>query len=107
MSHSYFYDQQTRRYIQQFIRLFSGFSVEMGKRDDNTTVYQTVPVRYGDISRMAAHVLRENSENFMSAVPFISCYVTEFTIAPERRSNHNYKNTAQVYDWRLHRRRSR
>lgn len=98
MSHSYFYDQQTRRYIQQFIRLFSGFSVEMGKRDDGTIVYQTVPVRYGDISRMAAHVLKENSENFMSAVPFISCYVTEFTIAPERRSNHNYKNTAQVYE---------
>lgn len=94
--HAYFYDNQVRRYIQQFIRLFSGFSVEMGKKDFGETVYQTVPVRYGDISRMAAHVLKENSENFMNAVPFISCYITEMNIAPERRANHNYTNTVHI-----------
>ena len=42
----YFYDKQMRRYIQQFIRLFSGFSVEMGTKEDGTKIYQTVPVRY-------------------------------------------------------------
>jgi hypothetical protein len=94
--HSYFYDNQTRRYIQQFIRLFSGFSVEMGKKDNGETVYQTVPVRYGDISRMAAHILKENSENFQSSVPFISCYITDMRISPERRANHNYTNTVQL-----------
>ena len=40
-------------------------------------MYHTTPVRYGDISRMAAHIMRENSENTMSTVPFVSCYVTD------------------------------
>ena len=60
MAQQYFYDKQIRRYIQQFIRLFSGFSVQMCKNDDDLPVYQRVPVRYGDISRMAAPIRREN-----------------------------------------------
>jgi len=69
----YFYDKQMRRYIQQFIRLFSGFSVEMGTKEDGTKIYQTVPVRYGDVSRMAAHIVKDNSENVVNATPVISC----------------------------------
>jgi|TARA_B110000858_G_scaffold186221_1_gene229159 hypothetical protein len=73
----YFYDKQFRRYIQQFIRLFSGFQYVKGYTDQGEPVYHTTPVRYGDISRMAAHIMRENSENTMSTVPFVSCYVTD------------------------------
>ena len=37
---SHFYDEQIRRYILQFIRLFSGFSVKTGKKmKDGTTDY--------------------------------------------------------------------
>ncbi len=82
----YFYDKQIRRYIQQFIRLFSGFSVQMGKDDTGLPVMQVVPVRYGDINRMAAHITRENSENIVNTVPFISCYVTNLAMAPELRT---------------------
>ena len=54
MSQQYFYDKQIRRYIQQFIRLFSGFSVQMGKNEESgLPVFHKVPVRYGDINRMA------------------------------------------------------
>lgn len=72
----YFYDKQFRRYIQQFIRLFSGFQYVKGYTDQGDPVYHTIPTRYGDISRMAAHIQRENTENTLSTVPFISCYVT-------------------------------
>jgi hypothetical protein len=52
MSQQYFYDKQIRRYIQQFIRLFSGFSVQMGKNEEsNLPVFHKVPVRYGDINK--------------------------------------------------------
>ena len=81
----FFYDKQIRRYIQQVIRLFSGFNVQMGYNDEMLPIYQTVPVRYGDINRMAAHIQRENSENMVNTVPFISCYVTNLAMAPERR----------------------
>lgn len=92
----YFYDKQIRRYIQQFIRLFSGFSVQMGKDNVGLPVYQVVPVRYGDINRMAAHITRENSENVVNSVPFISCYVTNLSMMPERRTYQQHVDKVQV-----------
>ena len=92
----YFYDKQIRRYIQQFIRLFSGFNVQMGKNKEGLPVYQEVPVRYGDINRMAAHITRENSENIVNTVPFISCYVTDLSMMPERRTYQQHVEKVQV-----------
>ena len=94
----YFYDRQIRRYIQQFIRLFGGFDVQMGINDQKMPIYQTVPVRYGDTNRMAAHITRENSENVINTVPFISCYVTALDMAPERRMNQTHVDKVQVYE---------
>ena len=96
MAQQYFYDKQIRRYIQQFIRLFSGFSVQMGKNENNLSIYQQVPVRYGDINRMAAHITRENSENVMNTVPFISCYVTSLDMLSERRTYQDHVDKVQV-----------
>ena len=96
MAQQYFYDKQIRRYIQQFIRLFSGFSVQMGKNDEGLPIYQTTPVRYGDINRMAAHITRENSENIVNTVPFISCYVTALNMFPERRTYQDHVSKVQV-----------
>jgi len=96
MAQQYFYDKQIRRYIQQFIRLFSGFSVQMGKNENNLSIYQQVPVRYGDINRMAAHITRENSENVMNTVPFISCYVTSLDMLSERRTYQDHIDKVQV-----------
>ncbi len=94
----FFYDKQIRRYIQQFIRLFSGFSVQMGYDDDKLPIFQTVPVRYGDINRMAAHIQRENSENMVNTVPFISCYVNNLEMAPERRQYQGHVEKVQVFE---------
>jgi len=94
----YFYDKQMRRYIQQFIRIFSGFSVQMGISDEGFPIYQQVPVRYGDVNRMAAHITRENSENIVNTVPFISCYVTDLNMAPDRRTYQQYVEKVQVYE---------
>ena len=94
----YFYDRQIRRYIQQFIRLFSGFSVQIGKDETGLAQMQLVPVRYGDINRMAAHITRENSENIVNTVPFISCYVTNLAMAPELRTLPSHKDKIHVIE---------
>ena len=94
----FFYDKQIRRYIQQFIRLFSGFSVQMGYSDDKLPIFHSVPVRYGDINRMAAHIQRENSENMTNTVPFISCYVNNMDMAPERRQYQGNVEKVQVFE---------
>ena len=97
----YFYDKQIRRYIQQFIRLFSGFSVQMGKDETGLAQMQLVPVRYGDINRMAAHITRENSENIVNTVPFISCYVTNLAMAPELRTQPHHIDKVQVIEKKI------
>lgn len=76
----HFYDEQIRRYILQFIRMFSGFSIKTGKKmnDGVSDYYIRVPARYGDISRMAATVVKGNSENIVNSTPFIACWVQSF-----------------------------
>jgi len=71
-SNQYFYDSQVRRFIIQFIRIFSGWQVEFGP-----DTLKTVPIIYGDPSRQAAIILKENSENVLNAVPMMSAYVTD------------------------------
>ena len=56
----FFYDKQTRRYLQQFMRLFANFQIEI---DRATETYRTVQERYGDANRMAMNVLKQTSEN--------------------------------------------
>ena len=70
-TNQYFYDSQIRRFIIQFIRIFSGWQVKFD--DDN---FRTVPVMYGDPSRQAAAILKQNSENTMNTVPAMAAYVT-------------------------------
>jgi hypothetical protein len=36
-----------------------------------------VPVRYGDVNRQVASILRKNSENSMPTAPLISCYIKD------------------------------
>ena len=54
----YWYDAQIRRYLTQFMRIFSGFKVSEGVRD-GSTYYNRVPVRYADMQRMVLTYLRK------------------------------------------------
>lgn len=74
----FFYDNQIRRLITQFIRMVSGFQVQFGTNDDATgaLALQTVPVMYGDQSRQAAHLLRGVSENATPTVPAMAVYIS-------------------------------
>ena len=85
MAVQFFYDQQIRRFLLQFIRLVSNFQVEFGTTDFNTgkLALQTVPVFYGDMSRQAAHILRP-SENSMSTVPAMAVYISGLTYDRDR-----------------------
>jgi len=85
MAQNHFYDNQIRRYILQFVRMFSGFTVKTGRKmnDGTTDYYIRVPSRYGDVSRMAATILKGNSENVVSSAPFIACWVQ--SLQPDRQ----------------------
>ena len=63
----FFYDEQIRRFLLQFARIFSNFQVEYGRNEEGTEhTLVRVPVRYGDSSRQAQTVIQNNSANFTS-----------------------------------------
>ncbi len=94
----FFYDEQIRRYLTQFMRILGGFSVKTGKDKNGNESYMQVPVRYGDINRMAAHIMKNQSENAINTVPFISCYVTDLQISADRRLNPTHVDKVRVYE---------
>jgi len=98
MAQSYFYDQQIRRWLLQFMRLFGGFSVKMGKDANGADIFHQVPVRYGDTNRMSQHIIRNNSENTILSVPAISCYIAELLPNADRRLNPTFQDSVQVYE---------
>ena len=72
----HFYDAQIRRYILQFIRMMSNFSYVTGKNSKGVAETLQVPVKYGDMSRQVAQIIKKGSENSLIAAPQISCYIT-------------------------------
>jgi len=96
MPQQFFYDQQIRRFLLQFIRAFSNFQVEYGKDRNGLTTLQTVPVKYGDATRMVSSIIRENSENKILPTPMISCYITGLEYNPERRQDPTFVDKKHI-----------
>jgi hypothetical protein len=92
----FFYDNQIRRYIIQFMRMVSNFQVEFGRDRNGVTALQRVPVIYGDSSRQAASIIKQNSENVMNAVPAMAVYVSGLTYDRARLQNPSYVGKLNV-----------
>ena len=84
MARDFFYDGQVRRFITQFMRMISNIQVEFGRDRNNVIALQRVPVYYGDSSRQVASILKNNSENTLSAVPAMAVYVSGLAYDRER-----------------------
>jgi hypothetical protein len=73
----FFYDEQIRRFLLQFARIFSNFQVEYGRNEEGTDhTLIRVPVRYGDATRQAQTILQENSASGMPATPIMTFYIS-------------------------------
>lgn len=113
MKLDYFYGGQTERVMKHLIRMFSNFSIQDGYDTQGNPQYRRVPCRAGDISRQAAVIINENSENKMPSAPFITVSFTNFnlktdqTAAPasdqtvvginKKQSNGQYSNDLEGY----------
>ena len=83
----HFYEGQIRKFLTQFIRILSNFSVETGKGKDDAVTLRAVPVVYGDPTRQVANIIRNNSENTLQYAPRIAAYVRELNYDRERMQN--------------------
>ncbi len=83
----HFYEGQVRKFLTQFIRILSNFSVETGRGSDGAVNLRAVPVVYGDPTRQVANIIRNNSENALNYAPKIACYVRELNYDRDRMQN--------------------
>ena len=83
----HFYEGQIRKFLTQFIRVLSNFSVETGKGKDDQVTLRAVPVVYGDPTRQVSNIIRNNSENALQYAPRIAAYVRELNYDRERMQN--------------------
>jgi T4-like virus Myoviridae tail sheath stabiliser len=94
---SYFYDEQIRRFLLQFARIFSNFQVEYGRNEEgkNDTLVR-VPVRYGDSSRQAQTIIQQNSANELPSTPLMTFYITDLKYNRVMIQEPNFVSTIQV-----------
>jgi len=72
----FFYDNQIRRFLLQFAKIFSNWSVTKGKDPNGNDIYVRVPIMYGDQSRQAATVIANNSASNLPAAPLITYWIS-------------------------------
>lgn len=91
---NYFYDAQLKRYLLQFIRIFSDLKIE--EQRNGGTVHERVPVLYGDPSRMVANILRNNSENTIMPSPAMSVWIQSLEQDPGRRQDTTFVSKKNI-----------
>lgn len=93
----FFYDEQLRRFLLQFARIFSNFEVEYGRNEEGTNhTLVRVPVKYGDWSRQAQTILQNNSSSTMPSTPQMTFYVSGLDYDRPRMQEPNFVSTISV-----------
>jgi len=93
----FFYDEQIRRFLLQFARIFSNFQVEYGQNQSgkNDTLVR-VPVRYGDSSRQVQTIIQQNSANELNSTPLMTFYITDLKYNRSMIQEPNFVSTIAV-----------
>ena len=82
---NYYYNQQVKRYIVQFMEIFRNLTAVTGVREDGETKELDVPITYGSRDRVSAAILNKNTQNTPIKVPTMSAYVRSINVAPDLR----------------------
>jgi len=94
----HYYDGQIRKFMTQFVRILSNFSIEVGKGADGQVALRQVPVTYGDMTRQVANIIRNNSANALQSAPKIAAYITGLEYDRERMQNPYYVEKQHLYE---------
>jgi hypothetical protein len=92
----FFYDEQIRRFLLQFTRVFSNFSVEYGRDANGAPTLLRVPVRYGDSTRQVSTVMQENSSSALPSTPIMTFYIAGMDYDRPRMQEPYFVSNTQV-----------
>lgn len=94
----FFYDQQLRRYILQFMRIFADFKIQLPPDTNGIQALKRIPIVYGDMSRQVAQILKQNSANTTLQAPAMSVYIQAMELDEQRRRDTTNVLPAQVIE---------
>ena len=86
----FFFDNQIKRYLLQFMRVFADIKVRNGPDANGLYTIQRVPIMYGDPSSMVAQLIKGASQNTMLPAPMFSAWIEDIKMAPKRRQDPQY-----------------
>lgn len=93
---SYFYDNQIRRFLIQFGKIFSSWYVTKGKDPNGNDILMRVPIMYGDQSRQVSTVIANNSASNLPSAPIITYYITGLEYDQRRTQDPTFVEKVQV-----------
>ena len=93
---TYYYDQQLKTYILQFMAIFSNLQVKIGKFGDVEERLIPVPIIYGAQDRVVASILADHTQNKPLRLPTMSAYMRNISLDPSRAHGVGFERR-QVY----------
>ena len=105
----FFYDNQIRRFLLQFAKIFSNWYVTKGKDPNGNDILVRVPVMYGDQSRQVQTIIQNNSASSLPSAPMITYFITGLEYDQKRTQEpffveklqvrqRSYNNTTEMYE---------
>lgn len=80
----FFYDQQIKRYILQFMAIFSNLNVQFGAKDNREPGLVPVHLTYGPKDRVVAHIRGDNTQNKPLRLPAMAANLANIDLSPDR-----------------------
>lgn len=93
---AFFYDNQIRRFLIQFGKIFSNWYVTKGKDPNGNEILMRVPIMYGDQSRQASTVIANNSASNLPSAPLITYYISGLEYDQRRTQEPYFVEKLQV-----------
>jgi len=90
------YDQQIRRFLIQFGKIFSNWQVTKGVDPAGNKILVRIPVMYGDSSRQAATIIANNTASNLPSAPMITFYISSLEYDQKRMQNPTFVETLNV-----------
>jgi len=81
----FWYDEQLKRYLVQFMAIFHGLQVRVGWNEDKTPRLAKVPIYSSSKDRVVASIKAENTQNKLIRFPAFTAAISNFDLMPERR----------------------
>jgi hypothetical protein len=93
---AFFYDNQIRRFLIQFAKIFSNWYVTKGKDPNGNNILVRVPIMYGDSSRQVSTIMANNSASNLPSAPLITYYISGLEYDQRRTQDPTFIDKLQV-----------